>query len=46
MTNSLKKLSTLAASLFFIFSMAACATVEGVGEDIETAGEKIQDAAD
>jgi predicted small secreted protein len=25
---------------------AGCATLEGVGEDIETAGESVQDAAD
>lgn len=28
------------------FSLTACNTTEGVGEDIEAAGEGIQDAAD
>lgn len=28
------------------FALAACNTVEGAGEDIESAGESIQDSAD
>lgn len=38
----------LAAVLLALFSVTivACATIEGAGKDIETAGEKIQDAAD
>lgn len=37
------------ASFFVVLlsvSVVACATVEGAGEDIESAGEAIQDAAD
>ncbi len=30
----------------FIFSIAACHTVEGAGKDIEQGGEAVQDAAD
>ncbi|WP_415752591.1 entericidin A/B family lipoprotein [Pseudidiomarina salinarum] len=29
-----------------MLSLASCATVEGMGEDIESAGEAIQDGAD
>jgi predicted small secreted protein len=32
--------------VLIIFSFTGCATIEGAGEDIETAGEEIQDAAD
>ncbi|WP_404828132.1 entericidin A/B family lipoprotein [Fluctibacter corallii] len=28
------------------FSLAGCATVEGIGKDVESAGEAVQDAAD
>lgn len=36
------------AALLAILGMAvvSCATIEGAGKDIETAGESIQDAAD
>lgn len=51
--NRLKKaLSQLAAlaTIAFIatsgFSLAGCNTVEGVGRDIEGAGDAIEDAAD
>lgn len=27
-------------------ALSSCATVEGVGKDVETAGEAVQDAAD
>ena len=36
----------LALALGFISTVAACNTIEGVGKDVETAGEEIQDAAD
>ncbi|RUO70564.1 entericidin, EcnA/B family [Pseudidiomarina salinarum] len=32
--------------LLSMLSLASCATVEGMGEDIESAGEAIQDGAD
>lgn len=34
------------ACLTFTFQMTGCNTVEGAGEDVEAAGEGIQDAAD
>lgn len=37
-------LSSLAG--IFVLTSAACNTVEGVGEDIERGGEKLQDAAE
>ncbi|WP_407704985.1 entericidin A/B family lipoprotein [Thalassotalea hakodatensis] len=30
----------------FAISVSACATIEGAGKDIESAGEAVQDAAD
>jgi entericidin B len=36
----------LALTATFAFSFGACNTTEGVGEDVESAGEAIQDAAD
>jgi entericidin B len=38
----------LASVLLALFSLTAagCATIEGAGKDIETAGEEIQEAAD
>jgi len=40
----LKKLTTLIASSF-IFVLCGCNTVKGVGQDLQKAGEKIEDAA-
>ncbi len=42
----IKKLFTLLALGFFVTTLAACNTTEGMGEDIEAAGDGIQDAAD
>lgn len=39
-------ISMLIAFLMSASLVAGCSTVEGVGEDIETAGEVVQDAAD
>ena len=36
----------LALALGFVGTLAACNTIDGVGKDVETAGEEIQDAAD
>ena len=33
-------------AIFFIFSIAGCATIEGAGEDLESAGEAIQEEAE
>lgn len=30
----------------FVFGLAGCATIEGAGEDIESAGEAIQESAE
>ncbi|MCW8107654.1 entericidin A/B family lipoprotein [Alteromonas ponticola] len=30
----------------FVFGLAACNTMHGAGEDVEEAGEAVQDAAD
>ncbi len=42
MLNAIKKFSLL---LLVALSITACATVEGIGEDVETAGEEIQEAS-
>lgn len=41
-----KKTLMLILTAAFIVSLVGCNTVEGVGKDIEAAGEGIQDAAD
>lgn len=43
--NAKRCLGFMLAALLSI-SVVACATVEGAGKDIESAGEAIQDAAD
>lgn len=45
MKNQLKTLSVLLCSALLLAS-AGCATIEGAGKDIESAGEAVQDAAD
>lgn len=42
----LMTLVSLAAASVFGFSLAGCNTTEGAGEDIEAAGEAIDDAAE
>lgn len=42
----LKRVLTCLAMLLFLGQLSACATVKGMGEDLETAGEKVQEAAD
>jgi predicted small secreted protein len=37
---------TLCGALWVLTSLTACNTTEGVGEDIEEAGDAIEDAAD
>ncbi|EJD6473895.1 entericidin A/B family lipoprotein [Providencia rettgeri] len=41
----LKKINFLICSLVVAFTLTACNTTEGVGEDIEAGGEAIQRAA-
>lgn len=41
-----RKLAASAAAILFTASLGACATIEGAGEDIESAGEAIQKEAD
>jgi len=45
MLNKLKTLTQLSISLLFL-CLAGCATIEGAGEDIESAGEVIQESAE
>lgn len=45
MLNKLKTLTQLSISLLFL-CLAGCATIEGAGEDIESAGEAIQESAE
>lgn len=44
MRNS--KILTLAVLALGAASLSACNTIEGAGQDIENAGEAVQDAAD
>ncbi|WP_297809399.1 entericidin A/B family lipoprotein [uncultured Methylophaga sp.] len=40
------KFLTLLLTLAFSLSLTACNTVEGVGKDVEAAGDAIEDSAD
>ncbi len=43
----MKKLAALAAVAFaFAFPLAGCNTMSGAGQDVQKAGEKIENAAD
>lgn len=44
--NMLKKLIAAAGCAFLLVMLTGCNTVQGLGKDIEKAGEKTQDAAD
>lgn len=39
-------LLAIAAFLSLVFLLSGCNTVEGIGEDVEAAGGRIEDAAD
>ena len=41
-----KKIAATMAALAMVMGLAACNTVEGVGKDVERAGEGVQNAAD
>ena len=45
MFNISKKIKSAFILLMLSAALGACATIEGAGEDIETAGEAVQDAA-
>jgi flagellin-like protein len=40
------KIVGLALMVAFVFSLAACNTVEGVGKDVKKVGDKIEKAGD
>lgn len=42
----MKKLFSLMLAVCAFGAVAACNTVEGAGQDVESAGEAVQDAAD
>lgn len=42
----MSRIITLLASLFLLFSLTACNTIGGVGQDMQDAGEAVQDAAE
>jgi entericidin B len=44
--EKLMKFLTLLLTLAFSLSLTACNTVEGVGKDVEAAGDAIEDSAD
>ena len=41
----MKKLATVLLTLSFMLTLSACNTIEGVGKDVQKAGEKVEDAA-
>ncbi|MFZ9310311.1 MAG: entericidin A/B family lipoprotein [Arenimonas sp.] len=41
----MKKLATVLLTLSFVLALAACNTIEGVGKDVQKAGEKVEEAA-
>ncbi len=41
-----KKITQRLGLILFTLALGACATVEGMGEDLEDAGEAVQDAAE
>lgn len=41
-----KYINIVAASFLALFALSACNTIEGVGEDLEAAGEGIENAAE
>jgi predicted small secreted protein len=43
--STLNLLKTLVLAALLLIALAGCATIEGAGKDIESAGEAVQDAA-
>jgi predicted small secreted protein len=46
MSNSKRTIALLLLALFSMGTLGACNTMAGVGEDVEAAGEKIEDKAE
>ncbi len=46
MSNLRNVIPSIATAISFIFALAACNTIEGVGKDIKKGGEVITGAAD
>jgi predicted small secreted protein len=46
MSNSKRTIAFLLLALFSMGTLGACNTMAGVGEDVEAAGEKIEDKAE
>lgn len=44
--NLMSRIITLLASLFLLSSLTACNTMAGAGQDMQDAGEAVQDAAE
>lgn len=44
--KNLKSIIGVGLALLFALGLAACNTTEGVGEDLESVGDSIEDAAD
>lgn len=44
--EDMKTILKIAIALGFMSAVTACNTIDGVGKDVEVAGEEIQDAAD
>lgn len=42
----MKRIGLIALTLFAVLSVAACETVQGVGQDLENAGEAISEEAE
>lgn len=42
----MKRFLLISCAILFPLSVSACNTVQGAGEDVEAAGEAVQDAAD
>ncbi|MEQ8734943.1 MAG: entericidin A/B family lipoprotein [Rhodospirillaceae bacterium] len=46
MTVFLKRIATVIFGVFLMAGLSGCNTVEGVGRDVESVGDGIEDAAD
>ncbi|MCC2606967.1 entericidin A/B family lipoprotein [Planctobacterium marinum] len=45
MKNTMKSMTKWLLMVCAISALSACATIEGIGKDVEKAGEAVQDAA-
>jgi len=46
MQSKVKQFSAVAVALFGLGALSACHTIEGAGQDIEAAGDKIEETAE